>query len=93
MLVNDMEDFLKKLGITETGEYTKDGSYVVDIKDYDDYGKFFSILDKSELVNEVQDTCQLTIHTTNITYTSEDYQIVLQADLDEDIYKLVVTQF
>ena len=87
-----MEELLKNIGITAKGEYTKDGAYVVDIKDYNEYGKYFSLLEKSEL-EEVQDTCQMTIHSTNVTYASEKYQIVLQADLDEDLYKLVVTEF
>jgi hypothetical protein len=87
-----MEELLKSIGITAKGEYTKDGAYVVDIKDYNEYGKYFSLLEKSDL-EEVQDTCQVTIHTTNVTYTTEDYQVVLQADLDEDMYKLVVTQY
>lgn len=87
-----MEELLKSIGITAKGEYTKDGVYVVDIKDYNEYGKYFSLLEKSEL-EEVQDTCQMTIHTTNVTYASDKYQLVLQADLDEDLYKLVVTEF
>lgn len=87
-----MEEFLKSIGITARGEYTKEGVYVIDIKDYNEYGKYFSLLEKSEL-EEVQDTCQMTIHTTNVTYASEKYQLVLQADLDEDLYKLVVTEF
>ena len=87
-----MEELLKNIGIIAKGEYTKDGAYIVDIKDYNEYGKYFSLLEKSEL-EEVQDTCQMTIHTTNVTYASEKYQVVLQADLDEDLYKLVVTEF
>lgn len=87
-----MEELLKSVGITAKGEYTKDGAYVVDIKDYNEYGKYFSLLEKSNL-EEVQDTCQITVHTTNVTYATEKYQIVLQADLDEDMYKLVVTEF
>lgn len=87
-----MEELLKEIGITAKGEYTKNGAYVVDIKDYDEYGKYYSLLEKSDL-EEVQDTAQITVHTTNVTYTLEDYQIVLQADLDEDLYKLVVTQY
>ncbi len=87
-----MEELLKSLGITAKGEYTKNGAYVVDIKDYDEYGKYYSLLEKSDL-EEVQDTAQITVHTTNVTYTSEDYQLILQADLDEDLYKLVVTQY
>ena len=87
-----MEELLKNIGITAKGEYTKNGAYVVDIKDYGEYGKYYSLLEKSDL-EEVQDTAQITVHTTNVTYTSEDYQIVLQADLDEDLYKWVVTEY
>jgi hypothetical protein len=87
-----MEDLLKEIGITETGEHTKYGAYVVDIKDYDEYSKYFSLLEKSSL-EEVQDTAQITLHTTNVTFASDKYQVLLQADLDEDLYKLVVTEF
>ena len=87
-----MEELLKNIGITATGEYTKNGAYVVDIKDYDEYSKYFSLLEKSEL-EEVQDTAQITIHTTNVTFASDEFQVVLQADLDEDLYKIVVTQY
>ena len=87
-----MEELLKSIGIDAKGEYTKNGSYIVDIKDYDEYGKYYSLLDKSDL-EEVQDTAQITLHTTNITYANDDYQIVLQADLDEDLYKIVVTEY
>jgi hypothetical protein len=87
-----MEELLKSVGITAKGEYTKNGAYVVDIIDYNTYGKYFSLLEKSDL-DEVQDTSQITIHTTNVTYANDEYQIVLQADLDEDLYKLVVTKY
>lgn len=87
-----MEELLKSIGITAKGEYTKNGSYVVDIKDYDEYGKYYSLLDKSNL-EEVQDTAQITLHTTNLTYANDQYQVVLQADLDEDLYKIVVTEY
>ena len=87
-----MEELLKSIGITVKGEYTDNGSYIVDIKDYDEYGKYYSLLEKSDL-EEVQDTAQITLHTTNITYANDDYQVVLQADLDEDLYKIVVTEY
>lgn len=87
-----MEQKLKEIGITAKGEYTKNGAYIVDIKDYDEYSKYFSLLEKSDF-EEVQDTAQITIHTTNVTFVQDNYQIVLQADLDEDMYKLVVTEY
>ena len=90
--VSDLIEFLKSIGITEPGEFTKNGAYVVDIRDYDEYSKYFSILNNSSL-EEVQDTAQITIHTTNVTFASDKYQIVLQADLDEDMYKLVATEY
>ena len=87
-----MEELLTKIGITATGEFTKNGAYVVDIIDYDEYSKYYSLLEKSDL-EEVQDTAQITIHTTNVTFVSDKYQIVLQADLYEYIYKQVVTEY
>ena len=87
-----MEELLKKIGIDAKGVYTKNGAYVVDIKDYDQYGIYYSLLEKSDL-EEVQDTSQITLHTTNVTYANDDYQVVLQADLDEDLYKVVVTEY
>lgn len=85
-----MEQLLKEIGINETGTYTSDGSYVVDIKDYNLYGRYFSLLENSDLVEESQDTTQITIHTTNITYVSDKYQITLQADFEEDLYKIIM---
>ena len=87
-----MEELLKSIGITVKGEYTKNGAYIVDIKDYDQYGVYYSLLEKSDL-EEVQDTAQITLHTTNLTYANDQYQVVLQADLDEDLYKIVVTEY
>ena len=87
-----MEELLQNIGITAKGTFTETGAYVVDIKDYDEYGKYYSLLEKSDL-EEVQDTAQITIHTTNLTYVSDKYQVVLQADLDEDLYKVVVTEY
>lgn len=88
-----MEEFVKDLGITNKGVVTNDGAYVIDFKDFEDYTRCFNLLEKSTKVEEVQDTCQITLHTTNVTFSSDDYQLTLQADLDEDLYKLVVTKF
>ena len=87
-----MEEFLKSLGITATGAYSKSGAYIIDIMNYDEYGMYFSLLEKSD-IEEVQDTSQVTLHTTNITFANDQYQITLQADLDEDIYKLIVSEY
>ena len=84
-----LEKFLKELGITETGHYTKSNSYVIDIEDSNDYGRIYSRLDKSDLVEEDEDTSNVTVHNSNIVFESDDFQFTLIADFDEDTYKLV----
>ena len=88
-----MEKFLEKLGIVDKGHYTSSGSYVIDIDDSNTYGKYYSSMDKSELLNEDEDSSTITIHTSNIIFRSEDYQFNLIADFDQDTYKLVGVEF
>ena len=90
-----MEEFLKSLGIKEKGHSSDNKSYVVDIANSDTWGKYYSILSKSEELDELEESSLLTSHNASITfaYESEDanYQLNLIADYDNDAYKLVVT--
>ena len=91
-----MEEFLKELGIEAKGTISKEGNYIVDLKDYQEYGKYFSVLDKAVDADKIevsQDNTLITSDTTNLTYLSDEYQIQLLGDLNEDIYKIVVTKF
>ena len=47
---------LKELGITQKGNVSDDGCYVVDFNDYDDWVKAQSRLERSNLVDELTDT-------------------------------------
>ena len=84
-----MKEFLKELGITDNGEYSKDNSYVIDIDDSDTYGKYYSKLDKSDLVDEIDDNSLLTLHNSSINFEGDNYLITLIADFEQDLYKLV----
>lgn len=88
-----LEKFLKKLGITQVGHYTKTNTYIIDIEDSDEYGKIYSTLDKSEEVEEDEDSSTITVHTSNIIYESDNFQFNLIADFDQDTYKLVCKEF
>lgn len=85
-----MKEFLKSIGITEPGTLSRNGSYVIDIKNYDDYSRYFSLLEKS--LEEVFESSLITTHVTTVTFASDKFTCVLQGDLDEDIYKLIVTE-
>jgi hypothetical protein len=84
-----LEKFLKEIGITQVGHYTTSDAYVIDIEDSDEYGKFYSRLDKCEDLIEDEDSSTITSHTSNIVYESEKFRFTLIADFDQDTYKLV----
>ena len=86
-----MKEFLKQIGITDEGHETTDGNSVVDLKDSDHFNKVFSKLDKSELVDENEDSSVVNVNITNILYIGDEYAINLVADFDQDTYKIVVT--
>ncbi len=88
-----MEEFLKELGITKQGRKNENGYYVIDIDDSNEFGKIFSRLDKSDLVDEDEESSSITLDSANITYLSDDYTITLMADFENDTdYKLVMRE-
>lgn len=88
-----LEKFLEKLGITQVGHYTKTNTYIIDIEDSDEYGKLYSLLDKSDEIEEDEDSSTITVHNSNLVFESDNYQLTLIADFDQDTYKLVCKEF
>ena len=87
-----MKELLKKIGITEVGYYSKEKNYVIDLEDSNHFNKVFSKLQKSDLVDENEDSSVVNLSVSNILFLSDDYSLNLIADFDQDIYKLVVTE-
>ena len=88
-----IKDVLNDLNIRFDGDFSRDGSYVVDLFDSDQFGKVYSILDKNKDVENLEDSSSLTVHSANISYLYDDYQLNLIADFDENLYKLVITEY
>lgn len=86
-----MEEFLKEIGIIQKGKIEND-SYIIDIKDYNQYVDFYSLLNKSHLVDELETNSHISLEDTNINYISDRYLINLNADLNNDIYRLTCTE-
>ena len=84
-----MKDVLKEIGIMREGTMTKNGSYLIDIEDSDDFGRFYSILDKNSKVEEMEDNTINNIHTISLMYVYKDVLINLTADFDGDKYTLI----
>jgi len=87
-----MEEFLKKLGIQGKLKKSSNNAMVLDIDGSDNYGRIFSRLDRSDLLEEDEDTSQLTLDTSSIQYMSDEYRITLLADFNTDEYKLVIKE-
>lgn len=87
-----IEDFLDELNISLRGSRSSSGSYVIDIADSEEFAKIFSLLDKSDLVEEDGDQNIVTFHNTSQLFRGDDYDIVLLGDLDEDHYKMVISE-
>ena len=88
-----MEDFLKQLGINKPVVKGSGGIYTVDLEDSDEYGKMYSLLDKSKLVDEIPDSSQMTYETASIQFESDEYLITLLADFEADSYKITIKEF
>ena len=87
-----IDDFLKKLGIEQPYVETDDGQYVIDIEDSNEYSKVYSKLDKNQSVLEVEDDSVFDLENNTLEFESEDYYLELNADLDNDVYSLVITE-
>ena len=88
-----MKEYLRKLGLNLDGEYIED-SFVAVIKDSNAYGKVFSILEKAEDLDIMEQNQVVTADGSSLLYESisEDYIINLIADFENDIYQIVITE-
>ena len=87
-----MKELLRKIGITEAGYFSSNNNYVIDFDNSDEYNKAFSKLDRTDLVEENDDTSLINMSVSNIMYSNNDFSLNLIADFDNDTYKLVVTE-
>ena len=86
-----MKELLRKIGITEAGYFSSNNNYVIDFDNSDEYNKAFSKLDRTDFVEENDDTSVINMSVSNIMYSNNDFSLNLIADFDNDTYKLVVT--
>lgn len=87
-----MEQLLQEIGINETPRLGSDGVYVIDIKNSNDYGIYYSKLDRSDLLDEDDESSNVTIDGSTIVYISDDYTLTLIADFSSDQYKLTIRE-
>lgn len=87
-----MRELLKRIGITSPGYHTKDGNYVIDFEDSNEFNKAFSRLDKSSEIKENEDASVINLNVSNVLYSNDEFTLNLVADFDQNTYKLVVSE-
>ena len=83
-----MNELLKQIGIDAEPVKGENGSYNIDIEDSNEYGRYFSKLDKSDLVEEEQDASSVNFENSSIQFTNDKYTLTLLADFENDTYSL-----
>lgn len=87
-----MGELLQNLGIKEEARQSNNGVYVIDIKDSNEYGVYYSKLDRSPLLDEDEESSNVTLDGSTIVYMSDDYTLTLVADFSSDQYKLTIKE-
>ena len=95
-MTSDIKNLLKKLNIKDTGRYDNH-FYVIDLKDSNEFAKFYTKLDKNatnlEFPTQEYNTNDNLTKTTFYFETNEDnttYQIFLIGDYKEEKYLLKI---
>lgn len=84
-----MRDFLNHLGIYDEGQQVNK-TYIIDFDDINAFNKAFKKLDKSDEIEESEESSVLNSSVSTIVYNNDNYLITLSANFDTDEYKLVI---
>ena len=87
-----MQKFIASLNIPEKGYYDDSGSYVIEFDDEKGFNRAYSKLEKNDELTEISDRTSLTLLGINITYEKDNYIIQLKGDLENNTYKMIVTE-
>lgn len=86
-----MEEFAKSLGIDKPGTMSGD-KYIIDLDDSNEYSKFYSLLDKSSLVDLDTSSTLVNENVSELLYMSDDYDIKLVGNFGRDLYRIIITK-
>lgn len=87
--MNNIETFLKELGITKDGYYDED-IYVIPLDDSDEFAKMYSILDKSDKVELDDEFIGIDKTNSMLLYISDKYEVKLVSNFDSDDYRIEI---
>ncbi len=86
-----MEELLKELSIQDIG--TKVGEiYTITIDSYDEFSALYNKLEQSEVINKDSDESFFNLDEAHVVYLNDDFEVNLNADLNNDKYTFQVKE-
>ena len=86
-----MEDFAKELGIRKGGSL-KGTQFIIDLDDSDEYSRVYTILDKSKLVDIVQNKTVITEDRSELVYEGDEFTVQLIGDMKNNRYQVIIEE-
>lgn len=90
-MAEKMDEFLRGIGIEEPGRY-EEGKYVVDLPDSDAWSKAHTLIAKSGKADLDGDSVLVSMKASDETFLSDDYDIRLVANFEDDVYKIIMEE-
>ena len=88
--MDNLEAFAKQLGFKKPGT-VKHNKYIIELTDSDEYAKYYTILDHSDL--ELTDTSSMSSEFANVlVYKNDEYKVTLNANFTDNYYTVVVEE-
>ena len=86
-----MEEFLKELHINSVGKFIEN-KYVIEINTYDEFSALYNKLEQSEKITKDSDESSFNMDNAHVVYFADDYEIILNGDLSNDVYQLSISE-
>ena len=85
------EEFLAALGIKGKKSIEAD-KIIVETNDSNLYSAWYSILDKSDLVDLDPEATVIDMNEAKLTFIGDEYQVTILGDLENNVYKLLIEE-
>ena len=90
----DIKEFIEQLKlphqVTNNVISESDTEIIYNLLNSDIFSKVYSILDRSELLDLDYDNIEINDLSTHMVYLSDDFDIILDADFENDDYNLII---
>ncbi len=84
-------EFVDSLNLPFEGELKYGKEYYVEVSSSNDFSKLFDCISLNDSLT-LEDNSRATVDDTKFTFTNGEYDVVLEADYNDDVYFLKVEQ-